>query len=274
MSQPQQSPVKRVRIGDFADAKRNGRKLALLTSYDFLTAKVFDQSGIDALLVGDSAGNNVLGYPSTLPITVDELISFSRAVVKGVKRTLVVADLPFGSYEGSPEQALNTAIRFMKEAQVHAVKLEGGIRVAEHIRALTQAGIPVMGHVGFTPQSEHNLGGYKVQGRGDKAARLLEDARAVEEAGAFSVVLEMVPGPIASDVSQELHIPTIGIGAGPHTDGQILVWTDMAGLNTGTVPRFVKQYTQIAENLTDAATAYIEEVRSGAFPAAQHTFDS
>jgi 3-methyl-2-oxobutanoate hydroxymethyltransferase len=225
------------------------------------------------LLVGDSAANNVYGYETTLPVTVDELLPLVRAVVRGTRRALVVGDLPFGSYEEGPAQALRTGVRFLKEGLCHAVKLEGGRRVAGQIAALTQAGIPVMAHVGFTPQSEHLIGGYRVQGRGDAAAdALLADARAVQEAGAFAVVLEMVPGEVAKHVTHELHIPTIGIGAGSQTDAQVLVWQDMAGLRTGKAPRFVKRYADLAGILTDAVRSYAEEVREGAFPGAEHTF--
>ena len=200
--------------------------------------------------------------------------SYSRQpwLVRSTKRALVVADLPFGSYEEGPAQALRTAVRFMKEGGCHAVKLEGGRRVAEQIAAITGAGIPVMAHIGFTPQSEHAIGGYRVPGRGDAAADVLADARAVAEAGAFSVVLEMVPGEVAKHVTHEVRIPTIGIGAGPDTDAQVLVWQDMAGLRTGKAPRFVKRYADLADVLTDATKRYAEEVRDGAFPAAEHTF--
>jgi 3-methyl-2-oxobutanoate hydroxymethyltransferase len=244
----------------------------MLTSYDQYTAALFDAAGVKALLVGDSAANNVLGYETTLPVTVDELIPLARAVVGATKRALVVGDLPFGSYEEGPPQALHTAVRFMKEARVHAVKLEGGVRVADQIQAITRAGIPVMGHIGFTPQSEHALGGYRVQGRGSDAERIIADAKAVAEAGAFSIVLEMVPGSVTQAITSELHIPTIGIGAGPHCDAQVLVWQDALGLRTGYLPRFVKQYANLAEVISQAAAAYVADVEGGTFPAEQHTF--
>jgi 3-methyl-2-oxobutanoate hydroxymethyltransferase len=267
-------PVRRIRITDFYSAKRQHERWAMLTSYDQYTAELFDEAGVWALLVGDSAANNVYAYETTLPVTVAELLPLVRAVVKSTKRAFVVADLPFGSYEDGPSQALETSIRFMKEGGCHAVKFEGGVRVADQIRKVTDAGVPVMGHIGFTPQSEHQLGGYRVQGRGDDAGRLLTDAHAVAEAGAFAVVLEMVPGDLARQVTTELDIPTVGIGAGPDCDAQVLVWQDMAGLRRGRLQRFVKQYANLAEIIGDAAAAYVEDVRTGAFPSEQHTFAS
>jgi 3-methyl-2-oxobutanoate hydroxymethyltransferase len=267
-------PVRRIRITDFHAAKRRGERWAMLTSYDQYTAELFDEAGVWALLVGDSAANNVYGYETTLPVTVAELLPLVRAVAKSTKRAFVVADLPFGSYEDGPSQALETSIRFMKEGGCHAVKFEGGVRVADQIRKVTDAGIPVMGHIGFTPQSEHRLGGYRVQGRGDDAGRLLTDAHAVADAGAFAVVLEMVPGDLARQVTAEVDIPTVGIGAGPDCDAQVLVWQDMAGLRRGRLQRFVKQYANLAKIIGDAAAAYVEDVRTGAFPSEQHTFAS
>jgi 3-methyl-2-oxobutanoate hydroxymethyltransferase len=265
--------TKRVRVRDLQVAKDRGEKWAMLTSYDQYTAGIFDAAGIPVLLVGDSAANNVFGYPTTLPVTVDELIPLVRAVVGGTRRSLVVADLPFGSYEEGPTQALRTAVRFMKEGGAHAVKLEGGRRSAPAVEALTHAGIPVMAHVGFTPQSEHTLGGYRVQGRGDAADEVIADAVAVAEAGAFAVVLEMVPGDVAKRVTHDIAVPTIGIGAGPHTDAQVLVWQDMAGLRTGGhTPRLVKRYADLAGVLTGAVTQYAQEVRDGVFPGPEHTF--
>jgi 3-methyl-2-oxobutanoate hydroxymethyltransferase len=265
--------TRRVRTRDLLLAKERGEKWAMLTSYDQYTAGIFDAAGIPVLLVGDSAANNVFGYPTTLPVTVDELIPLVRAVVGGTRRALVVADLPFGSYEEGPTQALRTAVRFMKEGGAHAVKLEGGRRSAPAVEALTAAGIPVMAHVGFTPQSEHTLGGYRVQGRGDAAEEVVADALAVAEAGAFAVVLEMVPGDVAKRIAHDLVVPTIGIGAGPHTDAQVLVWQDMAGLRTGGhQPRFVKRYADLAGVLTGAVNRFAEEVREGTFPGPEHTF--
>jgi 3-methyl-2-oxobutanoate hydroxymethyltransferase len=264
--------TKRVRTRDLIAAKERGEKWAMLTSYDQYTAGLFDAAGIPVLLVGDSAANNVYGYETTVPITTDELLPLVRAVVRATKRTLVVGDLPFGSYEEGPTQALRTGVRFLKEGGCHAVKLEGGRRVAAQIAAMTGAGIPVMAHIGFTPQSEHVIGGYRVQGRGDAAEDVLADAHAVEEAGAFAVVLEMVPGDVAKRVTHDLHIPTIGIGAGPETDAQVMVWQDMSGLRTGKGPRFVKRYADLAGVLSDAVRRYAEEVRDGTFPASEHTF--
>jgi len=264
--------TKRVRTRDLLLAKQRGERWAMLTSYDQYTAGLFDAAGIPALLVGDSAANNVFGHETTLPVTVDELLPLVRAVVRATQRALVIADMPFGSYEEGPTQALRTGVRFLKEGGAHAVKLEGGRRVAPQIEALTAAGIPVMAHVGFTPQSEHVLGGYRVQGRGDAAEDVVADALAVAEAGAFAVVLEMVPGEVAKRVTHDLAIPTVGIGAGPDCDAQVLVWQDMAGLRTGKAPRFVKRYADLAGVLTGAVQRFAEEVRDGEFPAGEHTF--
>lgn len=264
---------KRVRTRHFQQAKQDGVKIVGLTSYDMLTAHIFDQSDIDFLLVGDSAANVVLGYDSTIPVTVDELIPLTRAVATSATRALVIADMPFGSYEEGPDQALRTAMRFMKETHAHAVKLEGGVRSAAQISRIVESGIPVMGHVGFTPQSEHGLGGHIVQGRGAEAERVLADAHAVEAAGAFAIVLEMMPAALAQRITAELSIPTISVGAGPHCDGQLLVWTDFAGMTDSRVPRFVKQYAQLAQTLREAATEFREDVRSGAYPTADHSFE-
>lgn len=273
MSQhPAPSPVRRVRVHHLAEAKQRGEKLTMLTAYDFATARIFDDAGIDLLLVGDSIGNTMLGHASPIPVTVDEMIPPTRAVVRATRRALVVADLPFGSYESGPAQALATATRYLKEAGAHAVKFEGGTRVAPQIRALTEAGVPVVAHLGFTPQSENTLGGHRVQGRGDEAAeRLAEDAVAVQEAGAVAVVLEMVPAPVAARITEVLAIPTIGIGAGPDCDGQVLVWTDMAGMSDWS-PRFAKVFAPVGELLGQAARAYAAEVRGGQFPDADHSF--
>ena len=268
-----QAGLKRVRTRHFQSAKENGIKIVGLTSYDQLSAEIFDKAGIDFLLVGDSAGNNVLGFDTTLPVTVDELIPLTRAVAGAVTRAFVVADMPFGSYESGPEDALRTAFRFMKETHAHAVKLEGGVRSAEQIRRIVSAGIPVMAHIGFTPQSEHGLGGHIIQGRGEGLDQLLADAHAVEDAGAFSVVLELVPAEAAAQVTRELRIPTIGVGAGPDVDGQLLVWTDWAGFNTGRIPKFVRQYADLKGILTDAATAYRTDVAEGAYPAPEHSYE-
>ena len=264
--------IKRVRVHHLLEAKERGEKLTMLTAYDAPTARIFDEAGIDLLLVGDSIGNTMLGHASPIPVTVDELIPAVRAVAGAVHRALVVADLPFGSYESGPQQALATSVRFLKEAAAQAVKFEGGRRVAPQVRMLTDAGIPVVGHLGFTPQSENILGGKRVQGRGEEAAdALCADALALQEAGAVAVVLEMVPAPVAARVTEILRIPTIGIGAGPDVDGQVLVWLDMAGMGAWS-PRFAKQYAQVGKVLGDAARAYAAEVRSGAFPDAEHSF--
>ncbi len=267
-----QAGLKRVRTRHFQTAKEAGTKITGLTSYDQLTAQIFDEAGIDFLLVGDSAGNNVLGFDTTLPVTVDELIPLTRAVAGAAKRAFVIADMPFGSYETGVDEALHTAFRFMKEAHAHAVKLEGGIRSAEQIRRIVSAGIPVMAHIGFTPQSEHGLGGHRIQGRGDQLEQLVADAHAVEDAGAFAVVLEMVTADAAARVTKELKIPTIGVGAGPNVDGQLLVWTDWAGFSTGRIPKFVRQYANLRQTLTDAAVAYQADVASGQYPAPEHSY--
>jgi 3-methyl-2-oxobutanoate hydroxymethyltransferase len=268
-----QANLKRVRTRHFQSAKENGIKITGLTSYDQLTAGIFDEAGIDFLLVGDSAGNNVYGYDTTLPVSIDDLIPLARAVAGAVSRAFVVADMPFGSYETGPDEALHTAFRFMKETGAHAVKLEGGVRSAEQIRRIVSAGIPLMAHIGFTPQSEHGLGGHVIQGRGEQVDQLLADAHAVEDAGAFAVVLEMVPAEAAERVTKELRIPTIGVGAGPHVDGQLLVWTDWAGFTKGRIPKFVKQYANLRKTLTDAAIAYRDEVSDGHYPGAEHSYE-
>jgi 3-methyl-2-oxobutanoate hydroxymethyltransferase len=266
------APRKRIRTQHLREMKARGEKFAMLTTYDMYTAATFDQAGVEVLLIGDSASNNVLGNSTSIPITVDELIPLTRAVSRAAQHSLVVGDLPFGSYQRSPEQAYDTAVRFMKEGGAHCVKLEGGVEMTGQIELLTRGGIPVMAHIGFTPQSEHALGGYRVQGRGETAQRLLADAKAVESAGAFAVVMEMVPGDVAAEITEALTIPTIGIGAGPGCDGQVLVWQDAFGLNTGRLPRFVKQYADLHAVLHDAATAYAADVKAGTFPGPEHTF--
>jgi 3-methyl-2-oxobutanoate hydroxymethyltransferase len=267
------APVRRVRIPHLQAMKERGERWAMLTSYDQYSAEIFDEAGIPVLLVGDSAGNNVYGFETTVPVTVEHLLPLVKAVATSTRRAMVVADLPFGSYQASPEQALGTATRFMKEGLAHAVKLEGGKAMVPEIELLVRAGIPVMGHIGFTPQSEHVLGGYKVQGRGDSADRLVDDAIALEQAGCFAVVMEMVPAPLAARVTEVLSIPTIGIGAGPDCDAQVLVWSDMAGLRGGRSPRFVKKYADLRGTLGTAARAYAADVANGTFPAAEHSFE-
>jgi 3-methyl-2-oxobutanoate hydroxymethyltransferase len=265
---------RRVTIRDLQLAKDSGERWPMLTAYDYSTARVFDEAGIPVLLVGDSAANVVYGYDSTVPVTTDELLPLVRGVVRGTSRALVVADLPFGSYQASPQQALETASRFMKEGGAQAVKLEGGQRVVGQVELLVSAGIPVMAHIGLTPQSVNALGGYRVQGRGDEAAhRLLQDAKALQHAGAFAVVLEVVPSEVAAQVTRALHIPTIGIGAGPACDAQVLVWQDMAGLRAGTKPaKFVKEYAAVGTALGEAARQFGDEVRAGAYPSAEHEY--
>ena len=263
---------KRVRLPQLREMKARGEKWAMLTAYDMYAAATFDEAGIPVLLVGDSASNNVYGNETSLPVTVDELLPLVRAVTRSVHYALVVADLPFGSYQASPEQAFHTSVRFMKEAGAHAVKLEGGAEMAPQVELLTRGGIPVMAHVGFTPQSEHSLGGYRVQGRGEAAAKVLADSSALQAAGAFAVVMEMVPGDVAAEVTAALEIPTVGIGAGNGCDAQVLVWQDAMGLRTGRLPRFVKQYADVHGVLLQGARDFAADVAAGTFPGPEHTF--
>lgn len=264
----------RVRLHHLQQMKERGERWAMLTAYEQYAAEIFDEAGIPVLLVGDSAANNVYGYESSLPVTVDEMLVLVRAVTRSVRRALVVADLPFGSYQEGPQQAMATATRFMKEGHAHGVKLEGGHRVVETVRRLVDAGVPVMAHLGFTPQSEHALGGYRVQGRGKGADELLADAIALQDAGAFALVMEMVPAPLAAEVTKALAIPTVGIGAGGDCDAQVLVWQDMAGLRGGKAPRFVRTYADLRGELSRAAREYASDVAAGVFPAPEHAFDS
>ncbi|WP_104140657.1 3-methyl-2-oxobutanoate hydroxymethyltransferase [Arthrobacter sp. ZGTC131] len=271
-SETPKKAVSRIRTHHLQQAKTNGERFAMLTAYEQYSAEIFDQAGIEVLLVGDSASNNVFGNETSLPVTVDELLPLCRAVSRSAKRALVVADLPFGSYEVSPQQGVATGVRFLKEGLAHAVKIEGGKFYEETVKAMVQAGIPVMAHIGFTPQSEHSLGGYRVQGRGDDAARLIEDAAALADAGAFCILMEMVPAETAAAVDAAVQVPTIGIGAGNVTTGQVLVWQDMAGLRGGKMAKFVKQYADLRTTLSDAAKAYGDDVRSGQFPGPEHSF--
>jgi 3-methyl-2-oxobutanoate hydroxymethyltransferase len=266
--------TRRVTIRDLQNAKAAGDRWPMLTAYDYSTAQVFDAAGVPVLLVGDSAANVVYGYDTTVPVTADELLPLVRGVSRGAKRALVVADLPFGSYQASPQQALDTACRFLKEGGAQAVKLEGGARVARQVELLTASGVPVMGHLGLTPQSVHALSGYRVQGRGDEqAGRLLEDARALQDAGAFAVVLEVVPSDLAKKITHDLRIPTIGIGAGVECDAQVLVWQDLAGLRVGGTPaKFVKQYADQGQVLTDAVRRFAADVQAGTYPGAEHSY--
>jgi 3-methyl-2-oxobutanoate hydroxymethyltransferase len=264
---------RRVTIHDLQAATDRGERWSMLTSYDTLTAGIFEQAGVRALLVGDTSAEMVLGYRDTLPVTMDQLIPMVQAVVRGTRIALVVADLPFGSYQAGPQAALANAVRHLKEGGAQAVKLEGGRRVLPQVETLTEAGIPVMGHLGLTPQSVNVLGGVRrIQGRGDAGEELLGDARALERAGAFAVVLESVPAELGRRVSAALRIPTVGIGAGPHCDAQIMVWQDMAGLTTGRLPRFVKRYTDTHGALLDAAHQYVTEVATQRYPDQAHSY--
>ena len=263
--------TRRITVRDIALAKERGEKWPMLTAYDALTAHVFDEAGIPVLLVGDSAAMVVFGHDTTIPVTLDELIPLTAAVVRGTSRALIVADLPFGSYQASPAAALAAGIRFLKEAGAHAVKLEGGHRVLRQAEELVAAGIPVMGHLGLTPQSVNVFGGYRVQGRGEDGERLLQDAKALEAAGAFAVVLECVPAELAARVTGALSIPTVGIGAGPGCDAQVLVWQDMAGLSPRT-PKFVKRYADVAGVLGQAARSFADEVVGGEFPSEEYSY--
>jgi 3-methyl-2-oxobutanoate hydroxymethyltransferase len=263
--------TRRITVRDITTAKEHGEKWPMLTAYDAMTASVFDEAGIPVMLVGDSAGNCHLGYETTVPVTLDEMTMLSAAVVRGTSRALIVGDLPFGSYQEGPVQALRSATRLVKEAGVGAVKLEGGERSHRQIELLVESGIPVMAHIGLTPQSVNSMG-YRVQGRGEEAAQqLLRDAKAVQDAGAFAVVLELVPAELAAEVTRVLHIPTVGIGAGAETDAQVLVWTDMLGLTGGKMPRFVKQYANLREVMGNAAKAFADDVVGGTFPLEEHS---
>lgn len=259
---------RRVTILDLAAAKKRGEKWAMLTSYESMTAQIFDEAGIPVLLVGDSAGNNFLGAENTIAVTVDELIPLTRAVVRGSKRALVIADLPFGSYESSVEQAIATSTRFFKEAGAMAVKLEGA-HIAT-VKKLVESGIPVMGHLGLTPQALHQLGGYRVQGRTDGDS-ILSAALALEKAGAFAIVLELIPGELAQKITNALSIPTVGIGAGNSCDAQVLVWTDLMGI-TKNPPKLAKAYRNLRAEMLAATTEYANDVRSGTFPGEEQTF--
>jgi 3-methyl-2-oxobutanoate hydroxymethyltransferase len=255
--------------------KDEGRHFAMLTAYDFLSARILDEAGIPILLVGDSLGMVMLGHATTLPVTMDDMLVHAKAVARGARQALLVGDMPFMSYQVSTDQAIANAGRFIQEGGMHAVKLEGGGPVIEITRRLTEIGIPVMGHLGLTPQSVHGMGGFKVQGKTQaQAARIAADAKALEEAGAFSLVLEGVPSQLAAGITHELRIPTIGIGAGPATDGQVLVLHDMLGLTSGKAPKFVKRYANLAEDIARAATEYAEDVRAGKFPGPEHEYSA
>ena len=260
-------------VSTLQQAKENGQKITMLTAYDYSTAKLMDEAGIDMILVGDSLGNVILGYEDTISVTMEDMIHHGAAVSRGVKETMVVVDMPFMSYQISVEEAVTNAGRLMKEGRANAVKLEGGKSVCPQIKAITQAGIPVVAHLGLTPQSINALGGYKVQGKSEDAEKkLLEDALAVQEAGAFALVLECVPTKLASLITKKLTIPTIGIGAGNECDGQVLVYQDMLGMFSDYVPKFVKQFAQVGEIMKKAFSDYKEEVASGAFPAEKNSY--
>ena len=263
---------KRIRTVHLQQFKDEGQKFSMLTAYDAMIAEVLDAAGVEVLLIGDSAANVMQGSASTLSITVDELIIYAKSVVNGAQRALIVADLPFGSYEASPQLAVESGVRLMKEAGVHAVKMEADATMAPHVRAMVSAGIPVMAHIGFTPQSEHALGGFRIQARGEAKEKLLANAQALVDAGAFSVLAEMIPAEAMAELEAAVAVPTIGIGAGNAATGQVLVWQDMLGLNGGRLPRFVKQYADLRGVITEAVQQYRAEVASGAFPAEEHTF--
>jgi 3-methyl-2-oxobutanoate hydroxymethyltransferase len=266
------APRTKIRTHHLAKWKAEGHKWAMLTAYDYSTARIFDDAEIPVLLVGDSAANVVYGYDTTVPVGLDEMIPLIRGVVRGAPHALVVADLVFGSYEAGPQQALQSATRIMKETGAHAVKIEGGERMVEQIAALTAAGIPVVAHIGFTPQSVNGLGGFRVQGRGDAGDQTIHDAIAVAEAGAIAVVLEMVPAQLATQITGKLTIPTVGIGAGPNCDAQVLVWQDMAGMTAGKTAKFVKRFGEVGVELGRAARQYAAEVASSTFPAEEHSY--
>lgn len=267
------APSRPVTIHDLRAYKERGERFAVLTAYDYLSARILDAAGIPVALVGDSLGMVVLGYDSTLPVTLEDMLHHTRAVARGAGGTLVVGDMPFGTYQEGPAVGLVAATRFLKEAGASAVKVEGAGPVLEVVERLVTVGIPVMGHLGLTPQSVHQVGGYRVQGRDpDAAARILDDAVALEQAGAFAIVLEAIPSALGRGVTEAVGIPTIGIGAGPHTDAQVLVWHDLLGLTTGRLPRFVKQYADLRSEITAAVKAFAAEVTDGAYPAQEHTY--
>jgi 3-methyl-2-oxobutanoate hydroxymethyltransferase len=268
-----QGTINKITISAIRKMKQSGEKISMLTAYDYSTAAIMDEAGMDIILIGDSLGMVVLGYDSTLPVTMEDMIHHTKAVSRAVKRAMVIADMPFLSYHTSVREGVYNAGRLMKEAGAHGVKLEGGQEVADVVRKITSSGIPLMGHLGLTPQSVHQLGGYKVQGKDDKTARkLMEDARVLEEAGAFSLVLECVPAQLAGEISRALTIPTIGIGAGAECDGQVLVVNDMLGIFEKFTPKFVKKYAELNKDIRAAMKQYIDEVKGGAFPGKEHSF--
>ncbi|CAB4329152.1 MAG: 3-methyl-2-oxobutanoate hydroxymethyltransferase [Actinobacteria bacterium] len=262
---------RRITISDLAAAKERHEHWPMITCYDAITASIFDEVGFPVLLVGDSAGMVVLGYDDTIPVTVDQLVMLAAAVVRGSSRAMVVVDLPFGSCS-TPEDAVANATRFMKESRAHAVKIEGGQEVVDTVSALVSAGIPVMGHIGLRPQHVHTMGGYRVQGRGDQAQQILADAQALQSAGVFAIVLEVIPMDLAQRITESIQIPTIGIGAGPHTDAQVMVWQDLVGLTPGKPAKFVKQYSQLRTVIHDASHAWAQDVIAGTYPDAEHSY--
>ena len=265
--------TRRITTADLMLAKERGEKWPMITSYDAITAGIFDSAGYPVLLVGDSAAMVVYGFDSTIPVTVDDLLPLTAAVERGSSRAMVVADLPFGSYQESPQQALATSMRFLKEGNAHAVKIEGGAHMVPTVELLTKSGIPVMGHIGLTPQSVHQMGGYRVQGRGETAAQIIADAKALEAAGVFSIVLEVMPAQLATQITKALRIPTIGIGAGSQTDAQVIVWQDLLGLTPGKPAKFVKQYADLHTVITAASSAWAKDVISGAYPDQDHSYE-
>jgi 3-methyl-2-oxobutanoate hydroxymethyltransferase len=260
-----------VTVHDLAAWKARGERFIMLTAYDALTARVLDEAGVPLLLVGDSLGNNVLGYDSTIPVTMEEAVIFTAAVARGASNPMIVGDLPFGSYQASPEEAMRNAARLVKVG-ANAIKLEGGRRSAEAVRRITDAGVPVMGHLGLTPQSFNAFGGFRVQGRGERGDALLADALALQEAGCFSIVLEAIPAELGKRVTEALDVPTIGIGAGPHCDGQVLVITDLLGLTPDPTPRFVKRYADLRSTVAEAAQRFAKDVAEGHYPAPEHEY--
>jgi len=265
--------MERMTVPKLQAMKAEGRPIAMVTAYDYITGRLVDEAGVDCVLVGDSLGMVVLGYDTTLPVTMDEMLHHVKAVRRGVRRALVVGDMPFGSFQGSVPEAVANAVRFLKEAGADAVKLEGGRRVAEHVRRMVEVGIPVMGHIGMTPQSVKAFGGFRVQGRGEEQeAEVLADAKALEEAGVFSIVLEGIPASLAARITAEVSVPTIGIGAGKACDGQVLVIHDLLGYVEDFKPKFVKRYANLAEETRKAVRAYCDEVRSGLYPDDEHSY--
>lgn len=263
-----------VTVRDIQAYRERGERFAMLTAYDALSARLLDEAGIPLILVGDTLGMVMLGYDSTLPVTMEDMLHHTAAVRRGTENAMVVGDMPFMSYQASVEEGFRNAGRFLKEAGAHAVKLEGGGRVVDLVARLTDAGIPVMGHLGLTPQSVNQFGGFRVQGRDPEAAyRMLEEAKALEAAGVFAVVLEAVPSELGREITENLHVPTIGIGAGPHTNGQVLVWHDFLGINEAKVGRFVKRYADLAAQMKDAARRFAQEVADGTYPEAEHSYD-